>query len=162
MTNKEINAKIKKELKEAGYSAKDFRVSIKDRLYDTAIRVKIKNPEINRLEVENLLCHWEEIDRDQRSGEILAGCNTYLFVEYVDGIFLLPAQEWYATAAGAMKSPDEVTRIFDGLYLVNPNHSGRLEIRQQDSREHCGFRVCDLSHLCEFIYKFAKFGTIAA
>lgn len=161
MTNKEINAAIKNELKEAGYKTRDFSISVKDSLYDTAIKIKIKNPEINRQEIEKLLRHWEAIDRDAASGEILAGCNVYLFIDYIDGIFNIPAQEWAATARGIwLKSNDEVTRIFDGLYFIN--HAGRFEIRQQDSRDNCTFLIDDFNHLCVFLYKFAKFGTIAA
>lgn len=85
MTNKEMSTTIRKELKDNGF--KGVTVSVKDSGYDTAVKVKIKNPNINRFEVEKLLKHWEEIDRDERTGEILSGCNIYLFVEYQDGIF---------------------------------------------------------------------------
>ena len=44
MTNKEINAAVKSELKAAGYNVKDFRVSVKDSLYDGVIRVTVKKP----------------------------------------------------------------------------------------------------------------------
>ena len=163
MTNKEINAAIKNELKEAGYKTRDFSVSVKDSLYDTAIRITIKNPEINRKEIERLLSHWQEIDYDERSGEILAGANTYLFIDYAEGIFEVPAvTEWAATARGVWESKDETTRIFDGLYLINWEHSGNLEIRQQDERDCCTFKVYSFAKLCEYIYKFARFGTIAA
>ena len=162
MTNKEINTAIKQELKNAGYKASAFSVSVKDCGYSTSIKIKIKSPEVNRKEIEKLLNHWQEIDRDERTGEILQGCNTYLFVDYTDGIFSEVSQEWAATARGLMESKDETTRIFDGLYLINWEHSGRLEIRQQDEKEHCTFKVYNFSTLCEFIYKFAKFGTIAA
>lgn len=161
MTNKEINAAVKKELKEAGYKAKDFSVSVKDCGYSTSIKIKIKNPEVNRKEIEKRLNHWQEIDIDERTGEILRGCNTYLFVDYADGIFSEVAQEWAATAHGLMEGKDETTRIFEGLYLINLEHKGQLEIRQQDEKEHCTFKVYDFSKLCEFLYKFAKFGTIA-
>lgn len=160
MTNKEMSAAIRKELKDNGF--KGVTVSVKDSGYDTAITVKIKNPSVNRIEVENLLKHWEEIDRDERTGEILSGCNAYLFVEYRDGIFDDVAQEWAATAMGAMKSKDETTRIFDGLYLINWEHSGRLELKQQNEKDYCTRYVYNLNALCVFLYKFAKFGTIAA
>lgn len=160
MTNKEMSAAIRKELKDNGF--KGVSVSVKDGGYDTAIRVKIKNPSINRLEVEKLLNHWEEIDRDERTGEILSGRNAYLFVEYQDGIFDEAAQKWAATATGAMNSKDETTRIFDGLYLINWEHSGRLELKQQNEKDYCTRCVYDFNALCVFLYKFANFGTIAA
>ena len=160
MTNKEMSAAIRKELKENGFSG--VFVSVKDSGYDTAIKVKIKNPDTNRLEVEKLLKHWEEIDRDERTGEILSGCNVYLFVEYQPGIFDEPAQEWAATAMGVMKSADETTKIFDGLFLINWERSGRLELRQQNEKDFCTRLVNSFNDLCIFLYKFVTFGTIAA
>lgn len=162
MTNKEINAEIKKELKEAGYKAKDFSVSVKDCGYSTSIKIIIKSPDVNRKEIEKLLKHREEYEKDGRTYEILEGANTYLFIEYARGIFDEPSQEWAATARGAMNSQDETTRIFDGLYLINLEHRGRLEIRQQNEKDFCTFKCDDFNSLCIFLYKFAKFGTIAA
>lgn len=162
MTNKELNTAIKRELKKEGYKAKDFSVSVKDCGYSTSINVKIKSPEVNRKEVEKLLRHHEEYERDVRTYEILEGANTYLFVDYANGIFDEPAQEWAATARGLIDSKDETTRIFDGLYLINLEHSGQLEIRQQNEKDYCTFKCCGFKDLCIFLYKFAKFGTIAA
>lgn len=162
MTNKELNAAIKRELKKEGYKAKDFSVSVKDCGYSTSINVKIKSPEVNRKDVEELLRHHEEYEKDGRTYEVLEGANTYLFVDYVNGIFDEPAQEWAATARGLIDSKDETTRIFDGLYLINLEHSGQLEIRQQNEKDYCTFKCCGFKDLCIFLYKFAKFGTIAA
>lgn len=162
MTNKELGNAIRKELKTSGYKTRDFSVRVRDSLYDTAVNIKIKNPEINRKEIEKILNKFKAIDYDERSGEILAGGNTYIFIDYESGIFEIPAQEWAATARGILESKDETTKIFDGLYLINWKHSGNLEIQQQDGREHCTLKVCDFSSLCVFLYKFAKFGTIAA
>lgn len=159
MTNKELNAAIKEELKEAGYNTKDFSVSVKECGYSTSISVKIKSPEVNRKEIETLLQHREEYERDAHTYEILEGGNTYLLIDYAPGVFDEVAQEWAATANGVFQSKDEITQIFNGLYLIE--HRGRLEILQQDQKEHCR-RVCDdFKSLCIFIYKFAKFGTIA-
>lgn len=71
MTNREIGAAIKKELKAAGYNAKDFKVSVKASGYDTAAYITVKNPGVNRCKVENVLHHWDQIDRDERTGEVL-------------------------------------------------------------------------------------------
>lgn len=70
------------------------------------------------------------------------------------------AREYEATAKGAMFEKGECVSLFDGLYLLNIGN--RTEIRQQNKFDHCGFIVNDLQELCVFLYKFAKFGTIAA
>lgn len=162
MTNKELSMKIRKSLKEAGYTQKDIKVSVRSSRYDTAAKITIHNPHIDRHRIEKILRPaYEEIDRDDITGEILQGGNTMLFIEYEYGIFEEVAREWMATAKGLMQSKAEVTRIFDGLYLLDPDHCGALEIRQQDENTTCTYKVHDISHLCEFLYKFAEFKTIA-
>ena len=162
MTNKELSMKIRKSLKEAGYTQKDIKVSVRSSRYDTAAKITIHNPHIDRHRIEKILRPaYEETDRDDITGEILQGGNTMLFIEYEYGIFEEVAREWMATAKGLMQSKAEVTRIFDGLYLLDPDHCGALEIRQQDENTSCTYRVHSISHLCEFLYKFAEFKTIA-
>ena len=162
MTNKELSMKIRKSLKEAGYTQKDIKVSVRSSRYDTAAKITIHNPHIDRHRIEKILRPaYEEIDRDDITGEILQGGNTMLFIEYEYGVFEEVAREWMATAKGLMQSKAEVTRIFDGLYLLDPDHCGALEIRQQDENTSCTYRVHSISHLCEFLYKFAEFKTIA-
>lgn len=162
MTNKELSMKIRKSLKEAGYTQKDIKVSVRSSRYDTAAKITIHNPHIDRHRIEKILRPaYEEIDRDDITGEILQGGNTMLFIEYEYGIFEEVAREWMATAKGLMQSKAEVTRVFDGLYLLDPDHCGALEIRQQDENTSCTYRVHSISHLCEFLYKFAEFKTIA-
>lgn len=160
MTNQELKTTIKEELKQAGFK-KGYTISVKDCSYSTSIKIKISDPTINRKDIEKVAYKHQEIDRDERTGETLSGCNHYVFVEYKDGIFDEVAREYEATAKGAMMSKDETTRIFDGLYLINWEHSGNLEIRQQNEKDYRTFKVYDLKQLSEFIYKFAKFGTIA-
>ena len=162
MTNKELSMKIRTSLKEAGYTQKDIKVSVRSSRYDTAAKITIHNPHIDRHRIEKILRPaYEEIDRDDITGEILQGGNTMLFIEYEYGIFEEVARDWMATAKGLMQSKAEVTRIFDGLYLLDPDHCGALEIRQQDENTSCTYRVHSISHLCEFLYKFAEFKTIA-
>nr|DAG28522.1 MAG TPA: hypothetical protein [Caudoviricetes sp.] len=161
MTNQELKTTIKEELKKAGFK-KGYTISVKDCLYSTSMKIKINDPTINRKEIEKIAHKFQEIDRDERTGEILSGGNCYVFVEYKEGIFEEVAREYEATAKGAMMSKDVTTKIFDGLYLINWEHSGNLEIRQQNEKDYRTFKVYDLKQLSEFIYKFAKFGTIAA
>lgn len=163
MTNKELNSQIKKELKNAGYNTRDFKVSVKDCGYSTSIHVTIKNPEINRVEIENILKHHEIIDYDHRTYEILAGANDYLFVDYASGIFDEPAvTEWSVTATDILKnSTDETTRLFDGLYLINWKREGKLELMQQTKDFHGRRCIYNLKDLCIYLYKFAHFKTIS-
>lgn len=162
MTNKELGSAIRATLKTAGYAPRDISVRVRDCGYSTSASVTIKNPEIRLESVERLLSKFESIDRDYATGEILAGGNCYLFVDYADGIFNVPAQGMATTAAGILREKRECIRIFDGLYLCNIH--GRTELRQQNgsgsfSRQIGGFSL--LNELCIAMYKYAKFGTIA-
>jgi len=160
MTNREFNSTVKEELKDKGYNVKDFKVSVKNCGYSTSINVKIKNPHVKRSDVEKVLNQFRIVDRDERNGEILEGGNTYLFVAYEYNIFEEVKLEWVATATGAIREPGEVTKIFDGLYLLNK--SGRMEIKQQNDI-YWGSRVISgVGDLAEYIYKFAEFKSIAA
>ena len=126
MTNKELSMKIRKSLKEAGYTQKDIKVSVRSSRYDTAAKITIHNPHIDRHRIEKILRPaYEEIDRDDITGEILQGGNTMLFIEYEYGVFEDVAREWMATAKGLMQSKAEVTRIFDGLYLLDQTTAER-------------------------------------
>lgn len=162
MTNRELSANIKNELKAAGIGTKAVRISVKDSGYSTAVRVRILSPDVSAESIRRILAHYESIDRDERTGEILAGGNLYLFVEYDDGIFDVVSQEWAATAQGVLTSREETTRIFDGLYLINWEHSGRLSVRQQNSVYSGNISINGLPDLCKCIYKFVHFGSIAA
>lgn len=157
MTNQELKTTIKEELKKAGFK-KGYTISVKDCLYDTSIKIKISDPTINRKEIEKIAYKFQEIDRDERTGEILSGCNYYVSVKYNDGIFDEVAREFETTAKGAMLEKGECVRIFDGLNLLNID--GKMEISQQSA--HCRMIINNLKELSIFIYKFAKFGTIAA
>lgn len=162
MTNKELGNAIRAELKTAGYAPRDFSVRVRDCGYSTSADVKIKNPEIRSASVERLLSKFESVDRDYATGEILAGGNCYLFVDYADGIFDAPAQEMAATASGVLREKGECIRIFDGLYLCNCN--GRAELRQQNDLGCFTRRIGGFSlhrELCVAMYKYSKFGTIA-
>lgn len=163
MTNKELRTHITKELKEKGFKQRtDYTLSIKDYGYaNTSIKVRVKNPKIDKREIEAILIKYQDVDYDERTQEILQGCNTFVEVRYEYGIFDEVAQEWATTARGLMNSKEETTRIFDGLILLDYEHKGKLEIRQQDKNYYGGRYVNDFKDLCIYLYKFAKFGSIA-
>ena len=162
MTNRELSARIKNDLKAAGIDPRAVRVSVRDAGYSAAAHIRIMSPEVSAEAVRRILAYRESYDRDERTGEILAGANLYIFVEYADGIFDTVAQEWAATARGVLASKDETTRIFDGLYLINWERSGRLSVRQQNAEYSGNVNISGFADLCKYIYKFAQFGSIVA
>lgn len=99
MSNKELSQLIRKTLKESGFTSKDLSVRVRAALYDTSVNITIKNPLVRISEVEEIVKRFSEVDYDEHSGEILAGCNVYVHCQYEYGIFkdaaadLLPAAE---------------------------------------------------------------------
>ena len=98
LSNKELGAKIRAELKAAGIPARAVSVRVSDAGYETAVRVKIKDINVDRDVVERIAKQYREVDRDERSGEILAGGNTFVFVDY-DYDVLKSATEKYMEQA---------------------------------------------------------------
>lgn len=154
MTNREIGAAIKKELKAAGYNAKDFKVSVKASGYDTAAYITVKNPGVNRCKVENLLHHWDQIDRDERTGEVLAGCNLYLFTEYEHGIFDQLATKYLAEAKTILDDAADVVTVSGNLIYYNRE--------LHDTKSHTHRIATTPESVAEYLYKFYHFGTIEA
>lgn len=170
MTNKEINTAVKSELKAAGYNVKDFRVSVKDSLYDGVIRVTVKNPLIKPSDIKKLLDHWESYEIDQRTYEILQGGNTYVFVQYdIHAFDNLPA-EYIERAAAVLGDLDR----YDGREIAANENGTSLHLLQDGSR----YRLIecksgtmsgqqtmffyDASQLAEMLFRFDNLGTAAA
>lgn len=154
MTNREIGAAIKKELKAAGYNVKDFKVSVKTSGYDTAAYITVKNPGVNRCKVENLLHHWDQIDRDERTGEVLAGCNLYLFIEYEHGIFDQLSTKYLTEAKTILDDAADVVTVAGNLIYYN------MELHDTENHTH---RISTTPEsVAEYLYKFYHFGTIEA
>ncbi len=98
MTNKELSLTIRKELKKEGYTSKDYRIRVKDAGYETAVHIYIINPCVRRSEVEKIVKKFQDITYDERSMEILDGCNTFVFVDYEYGLFDELVQPYMSTA----------------------------------------------------------------
>ena len=146
MTNKEMNQAIKKELKEAGYNAKDFRVSVKDAGYETSIHIYIKNAAVRKSEIEKLLRHWEEVDRDQRTYEILAGGNTFLFIDYEYGVLEDAAADLIQISEKVLANPEK----YSGRKIAD-NGKKTAHITQYDKYS---WTLCEVEKGASGIYEY--------
>lgn len=75
-------AQIRQELKNAGYGRNKVSVRHQWCGYSDAIHVTIKDKSIPLEDVKRIAKRQEYYERDERTGEILAGGNTYVFVQY--------------------------------------------------------------------------------
>ena len=82
MTDSERIAAIRQALKEHGHSSRKVGVR-----YDGyAIWLTIKDLDIDIKEIEQLAKGYESYERDEFTGEILSGGNTFVFVNYAYGL----------------------------------------------------------------------------
>lgn len=82
MTDSERVVAIRQALKEHGYNNRKVGVR-----YDGyAIWLTIKDLAIDIKEIEQLAKGYESYERDEFTGEILSGGNTFVFVNYTYGL----------------------------------------------------------------------------
>lgn len=86
MTNKELSQAIRNDIKKIGYTSRQISVKVRDCGYSTSVHITIKDATINIHDIEAVALKYKSIDRDQRTYEILEGCNTYVFVKYEYGV----------------------------------------------------------------------------
>lgn len=85
MTSNEIKKYLAQKL---NCKPNDFSVKKSNCMYSDAFYIYIKQAHININDVEKLARQkFECVDRDERTGEILSGGNTYIFVEYDNQAF---------------------------------------------------------------------------
>lgn len=170
MTNKELSQAIRKELKENGYTSKDYSISVKDALYDTSVRIRVKNPLVRISEIKSVVKKFESVERDERTMEILAGGNTYVHCQYEYGIFnevsapLVPIAEKVLNSEkwdGKKIAENEEKEIH--IIKINDFESRLYEFIKGESMSAInGYVVRCAEGLAEAMWRFKNLGTIYA
>ena len=81
-SNKERSAAIRAELKKLGYNSKQISVRSGDCGYSDYTNIRIKDMAIRINDVKKVCKAFESVDYDEYTGEILAGGNCYISVDY--------------------------------------------------------------------------------
>lgn len=76
-----LRTSIRKEIKGLGLTTKD--VSIKIDVH--AVRVRAKNESVDLKKIQDAIMKYESYDRDEKTGEILSGGNTFIFILDING-----------------------------------------------------------------------------
>ena len=79
---KEKAAEVRKQLKEIGITSKQVSVKSGYCGYSDKLNITIKDLSVKEQTVKEIAKQYEEYERDERSGEILEGGNTYVFIEF--------------------------------------------------------------------------------
>lgn len=171
MTNKEISQAIRKALKEAGYTNKDYSIKSRYCGYSSSFDITIKNPAVRISEVEKIAKKWQSVDYDHATGEILMGGNDYVFVQYAYDVYddviseLLPMAE---KVFNNEKYSGKAIAAIDGKQ-VHINITGRNEsilTEFTDTEEAYTYRlnywIRSAKDLAIAIWRFKNIGTIYA
>ncbi|MEQ6360643.1 hypothetical protein V7D15_13375 [Thermoanaerobacter thermohydrosulfuricus] len=132
MTAREIAEEIRKNLKKHGITSKQVSVRAKTYLLDKSIEVRIKDLKVSKKLVEAVAKKYEYIRWDDYTNEILAGCNTYVAVDFDYKVLREKAEEFRETARKILEEKnkydkDELMRLAekdDLVVLYQPHHNG--------------------------------------
>ena len=153
---------IKEELKDKGFNTKNISVREKSGGYSTAYYVTIKDPTIDKDEVERIAEGRESYERDYATGEILSGGNTYVFVDYDDSAFDEVAKPYEKKASEYLDKMKDVQdgygiSIKDGVWLTRDGNS--IEMVVQNDKQHSRRRIdATPEYLSKKLYQVEKFG----
>lgn len=164
MTNKEMSKAIQEKLKAAGIPRAAYRIRVQGCGYSNSVHIYVKDLAVSIDEVKRIAYQYESIDRDERTGEILEGGNTYVFVEY-DFDTLQAAQEKYLAQAEGIYGHGyaEIMTHSNGntlAYLDTEPGEGRLYLKNNNNTYDRIY--CRSPHrLAEGIAIFAATGRLA-
>ena len=131
-----IKDAIVADLKAAGYNSRQVSVKHKGAYY-----VTIRDASIPGEQIREIAERHERITRDEGTGEILSGGNSFVFVERADGCFP-PFEEIARALAAATKavkeSHSEAIKL-SHTYFVTKSHGNLYEVTNSDGP---GGRFC--------------------
>ena len=160
--SRELNTNIKNEIKSAtGCKARDISV----RTSSSSIRVEIKSPFINIKDVEEVVNKYESISRDEYTGEILCGGNTFVFVSYSDDVFSEVAEDFEEEAEAIIEEVskmdiDEGKFIREHICLMNDSRRDFVLTDTRDYKRALIYRKNAVKQLAELLFKVENFGFI--
>lgn len=173
MGNKELSQTIRKELKAAGFTTKVVSVRVKDSGYNTSVRINIKKPFVKISEVEKITRKFEEIDRDERTMEILQGCNVFVLVQYERGVVEEAAKELIPTSEKVLADIEKYSghKIADNgeksVFITHYNgcECTLYEEEKEESKKYTykpTFWIRSAQELAVAMWRFKNLGTIYA
>lgn len=156
-----VAQKIRADLKEAGFKARDISVRTRNGGYEEAVYVKIKSPYIKIAEVKDICLKYKNVRYDERCGEILAGGNTFVFVDYEYGLFDEVSKPFMGQAKellAKLKESSFTIDIADGFYLFKSLNE--IFVKSRKDGGYWGIR--DAEDLAECLFKQKYLGDCIA
>ena len=128
----ETAQKMNDALKKAGFNRRQVTVRHRRALYDDDYRIKVRDPKVSLLQIEEIVGEFESIRYDEYSGEILEGCNNYVFVDRdgkhpVDITQVLPLVE-PALSKAMQDGRNQVVQLPTRRYLIGQAQRGNPDL----------------------------------
>ena len=128
----ETAQKMNEALKKAGFNRRQVTVRHRRALYDDDYRIKVRDPNVSLLQIEEIVGEFESIRYDEYSGEILEGCNNYVFVDRdgkhpVDITQILPLVEPALTKA-IQDGSNQPVQLPTRRYLIGQAQRGNPDL----------------------------------
>ena len=128
----ETAQKMNEALKKAGFNRRQVTVRHRRALYDDDYRIKVRDPKVSLLQIEEIVGEFESIRYDEYSGEILEGCNNYVFVDRdgkhpVDITQILPLVE-PALRKAMQGGRNQVVQLPTRRYLIGQAQRGNPDL----------------------------------
>ena len=128
----ETAQKMNEALKKAGFNRRQVTVRHRRALYDDDYRIKVRDPKVSLLQIEEIVGEFESIRYDEYSGEILEGCNNYVFVDRdgkhpVDITQVLPLVE-PALSKAMQDGRNQVVQLPTRRYLIGQAQRGNPDL----------------------------------
>ena len=124
--------KMNDALKKAGFNRRQVTVRHRRALYDDDYRIKVRDPKVSLLQIEEIVGEFESIRYDEYSGEILEGCNNYVSVSRdeehpVDITQILPLVEPALTKA-MQDGSNQAVKLATRRYLIGQAQRGNPDL----------------------------------
>lgn len=129
MTNKEMSKAIQEKLKAAGIPRAAYSIRVRSCGYSDSVRIDVKDLSISIDDVKRVAFQYQSIDRDERTGEVLEGGNTYVFIQY----------SFYALQAAHEKYLAQAESIFCHGYAEVMTHPNGNTLLYLDADQGAGF-----------------------
>ena len=128
----ETAQKMNDALKKAGFNRRQVTVRHRRALYDDDYRIKVRDPKVSLLQIEEIVGEFESIRYDEYSGEILEGCNNYVSVSRdeehpVDITQILPLVEPALTKA-MQDGSNQTVKLATRRYLIGQAQRGNPDL----------------------------------
>ena len=138
MTNKERSTAIRAEIKKLGYNSRQVSVRSGFCGYSDYTHITIKDAKANIKEIEKASKKFQSVDYASATGEILAGGNTYIHVQYDYDAISKATEANFEKAESLVNDIDDYYVLFKDekkeIVLCKQNELFGIEVFENESK----------------------------